>query len=190
MGMVCQTCQVGMQQNDEDVSRYYYFQCNSSPSFDDCVIKLVQGKDRLKGFFYGCSDESDAAHGIVREGFLPGFFVLEMKNLQIAGDSIFFYIDNRQNADAFLSKPVELIYTSNGEALETGHYHRWLQEASYFADSIYYSGKIQADAILLMNHRDSYYKTQPPRLFKSVSEKEAMTGQRTMSDEIERTNRE
>jgi len=72
----------------------------------------------MSRFYYGTSDEFDEA----REGYLPGFFISPMDNLQISGDTIKFILKT-DNSD-FLTKPVDLTIQSTKEAINAG-YKNW-----------------------------------------------------------------
>lgn len=66
------------------------------------VIENIQ--DKIAGRYYGTSDDFDSA----REGYYPGFFVADMRNLQINANEISFEVYLTEN-DMF-SKPVDLKY--------------------------------------------------------------------------------
>ena len=68
------------------------------------VLENVSGK--IAGRYYGTSDDFDDA----REGYAPGFYVADMRNLQIKGNAITFEI--KLTEDDMFSKPVALKYKS------------------------------------------------------------------------------
>ncbi|GEM_PF-2382298 len=75
---------------------------------EDHYIIIEIMNDRYYGRYYGTSDDFDTA----REGYYPGFFVSEMRDLVIENGEMEFSI-KLQNSEVF-SKPVELQYkTSN-----------------------------------------------------------------------------
>ncbi|OPZ87796.1 MAG: hypothetical protein BWY74_03311 [Firmicutes bacterium ADurb.Bin419] len=91
------------------VGVYKYDNENDSKDLvEDHYIIIEFMNDRYYGRYYGTSDDFDTA----REGYYPGFFVSEMRDLVIENDEIEFSI-KLQNSDVF-SKPVDLRYkTSN-----------------------------------------------------------------------------
>ena len=84
---------------------YYYYLCDgdsSKPSINDAIMRIEQKGDSLRGWFCCTSDE----FGDFREGWLPGFAVVEMRDLKISDSTITFYADPR--GITFLSRPFPL----------------------------------------------------------------------------------
>ena len=77
---------------------------------EDEIIKLERTGDKLRGSFWVTSDEFVSG----REGYLPGFTVLGMQNLVLAGDSISFLLDSHLHK--FFSAPLCLDISSDKEA--------------------------------------------------------------------------
>jgi hypothetical protein len=91
---------------------------NTEDFIENHSIVLTKNKDHLTGFYYGTSDEFDDA----REGYLPGFFVSTMDNIQISGDTIRFVL-HTSNSD-FLTQAVDLKIQSTKAAINSG-YKNW-----------------------------------------------------------------
>lgn len=93
-----------------------------------------------RGWYYGTSDDFDQA----REGYLPGFFVAEMQELEIAGDSLHFAL-SVSNEDLF-TKPVPLQHRSAGD-VPLNEFEKW--NGPRIAARVTYRGVISADQIVL-----------------------------------------
>ena len=96
----------------------YVYPDNTQDFIENHFIVLTKDGNKMSGLYYGTSDEFDEA----REGYLPGFFVSSMDNLQINGDTIRFVL-NTNNSD-FLTKSVDLKNQSTKEAISAG-YKNW-----------------------------------------------------------------
>ena len=94
-----------------DQMSYYYYQACEEPSIDDIVIALPASNSSTHGLFWGTSDEFCDA----REGFLPGFCILELTDLRLCGDSISFILDSTDSP--FFSKPVDTQIESSDQAV-------------------------------------------------------------------------
>ena len=145
---------------------YYYYESDTlKPSFDDVIIRIDQKGDSIKGWFYCNSDEFETGRG----GYLPGFAVVEMRDLKISDSTITFYADPR--GVTFLSRPFPLDYKSNAEAMaaDTAKYKLWTNYsiAENF-DTVHYAGYFFGDEIDLKG-KDP---TAPCRQFLKTSEQE------------------
>lgn len=67
----------------------YVYEYSSEELSENHYIVLEQINDKLVGRYYGTSDDFDDA----REGYLPGFYVAEIKDLKISGNNINFKLD-------------------------------------------------------------------------------------------------
>ena len=147
---------------------YYYYSDDGTrlkPSFFDAIMRIEQKGDSLRGWFYCTSNEFDDDV----EPHLPGFAVLEMRDLKISDSTITFYADPR--GVTFLSRPFPLDYKSNAEAMaaDTAKYKRW---TSYYAvenfDTLHYAGYFFGDEIDLKGKEP----TDRCRQFLKTSEQE------------------
>lgn len=165
----CQTQKPRNNQHCDKETRKYYYCSYSGSSFDDNIIELnFKGDSLTSGYFWGTSDESDVG----REGYYPGFLVMQMKELRTIGDSIFFSLDSRE--EIYFSAPIPVSIHSSEEALDAG-FHRWRQEASYFQDSIPYKGSLVNDTIVLKDHHgwvDLSTRTFIPLSLDSIQKRE------------------
>lgn len=66
----------------------YVYPDNTQDLIENHFIVLTKNGEKISGLYYGTSDEFDDA----REGYLPGFFVSPMDNLQINGETIRFVL--------------------------------------------------------------------------------------------------
>jgi hypothetical protein len=98
------------------------------------------------GKYFGTTDEFDDT----REGYLPGFFVTGLQNLQVHGDSIKFVI--LCTDDEFFTKPIDLRIQSSDEAREQG-YVKW--DVKPRINMKKYSGFVQGDTILINDEFDT-----------------------------------
>jgi hypothetical protein len=117
---------------------------NTPDLIENHYIVLEDGGGRLRGWYYGTSDDFDSA----REGYLPGFFVAELEDLQIAGDSIRFTLAVPRTA--YFTKPVPLQHRSAAD-IPADRLERW--QVSPTADRREYSGSFAGDRIVLALER-------------------------------------
>ena len=147
---------------------YYYYLCDgdsSKPSINDAIMRIEQKGDSLRGWFCCTSDE----FGDFREGWLPGFAVVEMLDLKISDSTITFYADPR--GITFLSRPFPLDYKSNAEAMaaDTAKYKRWsFNSIAERYDTVHYAGRFYGDSISINNK----YYWDGSHTFAKVSEQE------------------
>jgi hypothetical protein len=117
------------------------------------VMEIIDGK--LEGRYYGTSDDFDEA----REGYLPGFFVIDITNLKITDDEISFDI-GLDNSILF-SKPIKLDYRS-AEDVPSDENPIWanshvLEDSGKLSRS--YAGKIIDEEIIIdMGNSQRVYK--------------------------------
>ncbi len=90
---------------DNYVGIYCYdYEDDALDLIEDYYLVLENVKGQITGRYYGTSDDFDLA----REGYYPGFFVADMKNLIIRNNEISFEI--YLTKDDMFSKPVNLKY--------------------------------------------------------------------------------
>jgi hypothetical protein len=94
-------------------------------SSENKYIVLEENNSNITGKYYGTTDDFDQA----REGYLPGYFVVEMKNLLIENNEISFYIELTEN-DLF-DKVIDLNIKSSSEISLTEN-PRWKQTSGGF----------------------------------------------------------
>tara|TARA_Y100001949_G_C15937240_1_gene308486 strand:- start:160 stop:1122 length:963 start_codon:yes stop_codon:yes gene_type:complete len=88
--------------------------------------------DSVQGWYFGTSDEFDEA----REGYLPGFFVSEIRGLTTKGDSLFFSVRITSNQCYHLRPPIGMIDTEKlAQEYEVWYYNDGFEE-------VYYKGKL------------------------------------------------
>lgn len=130
----------------EYIGFYKYTYENSTDTLIEdhyMVINYIEGQ--LTGRYYGTSDEFDEA----REGYYPGFFVLDMVDLNIDGRSISFQLELTENQ--IFTYPIDVsIATSEGVNLDNNPL--WCN--SHITGSRTYSGKVEEDRILILREND------------------------------------
>ena len=137
------TMQAGTERMVNDSTAYYlYIDDTDSNPMNDNMIELRYKGNSIEGYFWGNSDEFSEA----REGYLPGFFVLKMKDVKVKNDSIFFVLDS--NNESYFSNLIDISIHSSKEAIKKG-YHLWLQNFSFFYDHIGYKGTISHGGMIL-----------------------------------------
>ncbi len=76
----------------------YVYDYNTASMKENHYIKLSEKNNRITGQYFGTSDDFDEA----REGYLPGFFSAEMKNIKVNNNEFSFTV----KPDKFFNKPV------------------------------------------------------------------------------------
>lgn len=99
-----------------DVSGNYHWKSDKRSNYDrDNYMILTKKGDKIKGYYYGNSDEfSLSPHGL-----WPGYFVLEMQDLTFHEDSIKFKLKPR--SDDFFNEPVKFSFFTSEDALKDGN---------------------------------------------------------------------
>ena len=106
---------------------------------EDHFVVLDSTRLPVRGWYYGTSDEFDDA----REGYLPGFFVAEMRALALSGDRISFTL---ARPSAFFTAPVPTRYRSPDQIPE-GELARW--DVSLPDAERAYTGRLGAGGMVL-----------------------------------------
>lgn len=134
----------------DDCSAIYEFVYphNAGVKENHYIVLVFQGRT-LRGRYYGTSDEFDEG----REGYLPGFFVTEMLDLQLRGDSIKFRL-KIDDGDLF-TQPIRLNVENSAMARGLG-YESWDVKMPNIERS--YIGMIRADTMLIKGDRPSSNK--------------------------------
>lgn len=96
----------------------YLYPYNTETLNENHYIKIKLENKKLKGWYYGTSDDFDSG----REGYLPGFFVKEMENFIIRNTSIEFILS--VEPEDFFDKPVPLKYQTK-EELPANEFEKW-----------------------------------------------------------------
>ena len=161
---------------DDYVEIYFYDYEDDTPDLiEDHYIVLENVKGQINGRYYGTSDDFDQA----REGYYPGFFVADMRNLMIKNNEISFEIFLTEK-DMF-SKPVNLNYKCN-EDVPIGENPLWLNKQILDGSDNSprkYNGKITDGEIILEVDDEQ-------RIFKKVEGKTSYTTLVSVNDEIDR----
>jgi len=133
---------VGAQSQSELTCGAYEFAYpyNTEQLSENHFIVLDCSSEPLRGWYYGTSDDFDRG----REGYLPGFFVAEMRDLAVSEDSIHFTI---QVAEAeYFTRPVPLGYRG-AEQVPEEQFEQWGHGVR--TDPRQYQGVVDADSIVL-----------------------------------------
>lgn len=141
-------------ETDSIVYYYCFYGGEYSHNGEEPIMELSYKDGQIvKGYFWGTSDEAD----VTREGFYPGYFVLEMEQIYHKADSMAFVLDTRKTK--FFSGPIGVDIHSAEEAKKSGA-HAWLQRDKIFQDSLAYGGKIQDGSIVVKQKNPENYWTQ------------------------------
>ena len=101
--------------------------------------------DKIKGYFRGTSDEFEES----REGYYPGFYVLETQDLKMDNGKISFVLDSR--GKVFVNRPVGLDCKSDFSEVPSG-YAEWLQMQKCYQKQISFSGTYDDNGLILVNN--------------------------------------
>jgi hypothetical protein len=112
---------------------------NTAELIEDHFIVLEGAGGELRGWYYGTSDEFDAA----REGYPPGFFVAPMEGLAITRDQIAFTLNRPAR---FFAAPVPLQFKSVAD-VPPGLLDEW--NVPLPAESRRYTGTLRGGEIVL-----------------------------------------
>lgn len=123
----------------EGVYKYTY-EHNTDDLIEDHYMIIEKVDGHMVGRYYGTSDEFDEA----REGYLPGFFVLDMLDLKIAKDNIEFRLKLEDNQ--LFTHPIDLTTISSNDVL-TALNPYWLNSGVTGENE--YIGIIQNGSIIL-----------------------------------------
>lgn len=141
-------------ETDSIVYYYCFYGGEYSHNGEEPIMELSYKDGQIvKGYFWGTSDEAD----VTREGFYPGYFVLEMEQIYHKADSMAFVLDTRKTK--FFSGPIGVDIHPAEEAKKSGA-HAWLQRDKIFQDSLAYGGKIQDGSIVVKQKNPENYWTQ------------------------------
>lgn len=137
-------------------STYYYYDYRNS--YEYSVIELISEADKvLNGYFWGTTDEFMD----VREGYLPGFMVLPMEDIEQRGDTLNFVLDS--NGHKFYSAPVS-IYIHDPAKEHCDTLHAWLQNDDQWWDRVKYIAvfsKNKKELTIVGKSKFEYFRNEP-----------------------------
>ncbi len=128
----------------------YVYPYSAGDTSENHYIVLRKVDNLYQGLYYGTSDEFDEA----REGYLPGFFVTPMKELNIEDDTIRFMLE--VPSSEMFTQTVDLQFESFRQASESG-YELWPQEMNLAPKR--YVGVISQDTLFFKGEADFLDKT-------------------------------
>jgi hypothetical protein len=99
------------------VTYEYVYPYNTPDLIENHYLVLDTSGPDARGWYYGTSDEFDAG----REGYLPGFFVAPMTDLEVSSGAISFALDRPAR---FFAAPVPLEYRS-ADDVPAGRLGEW-----------------------------------------------------------------
>jgi hypothetical protein len=123
----------------QTVTYEYVYPYNTPDLIENHYIVLDMSGPEPRGWYYGTSDEFDSG----REGYLPGFFVAPMSDLEMSAGAISFGLSRPER---FFASPVRLEYRS-AEAVPTGLLGEWA--ISLPSASRRYGGGLTREAVTL-----------------------------------------
>lgn len=141
-------------QDLEGTYRYAYPH-NTQQLVEDHYIVLELEDGALRGWYYGTSDDFDSG----REGYFPGFFVADMQELAVTGDSIRFTL--RLTAGEYRGRPVPRgLRLGDAAVLALPDWRQRLGDGSRT-----YFGQIDPDSVALAMEGETrvFYRVDTPR---------------------------
>jgi hypothetical protein len=123
----------------QTVTYEYVYPYNTPDLIENHYLVLDTSGPEARGWYYGSSDEFDAA----REGYLPGFFVAPMTDLEVSSETISFALERPAR---FFAAPVPLDYR-RAEDVPAGQLGEW--DVPLPTASQRYVGSRSADTITL-----------------------------------------
>ncbi|MBE7412663.1 MAG: hypothetical protein L6Q54_13545 [Leptospiraceae bacterium] len=135
----------------------YFYEYPAKNLSEDHFILLEKEKNEIKGYYYGTSDDFDRT----REGYLPGFFVAEMKNMRLHDGNFSFSLFVKD--EEVFDKAISLEYRSSIQ-LPKGKFKIWKYGIETHQRE--YKGKIEAGKITLYFDPEDPIETE--RLFKKI----------------------
>jgi len=121
------------------VTYEYVYPYNTPDLIENHYLVLDTAGPEPRGWYYGTSDEFDSA----REGYLPGFFVAPMSDVQVSAGAISFALSRPAR---FFSSPVPREYRS-ADAVPAGRLGDWAVQVTTASRT--YGGTVTDDAITL-----------------------------------------
>ena len=118
----------------------YVYPYNTEQLNENHFIVLECAENMTRGWYYGTSDDFDRG----REGYLPGFFVVEMQGLAVSQESIRFTI--QVSEEDYFETPVPRVYRSAAE-VASDSLEKWRHAVG--GDPREYEGTITSDSITL-----------------------------------------
>ena len=115
---------------------------------EDNKIIIKKNNNKFEGLFYGTTDEFDRA----REGYLPGYFVLNMEELRIDGDTVRFILQPKIND--FFNEYIGIPVSSSQEAINKGLTHWSKLDNFTFITTKKYQGLLDSQTIYF--EKDAY----------------------------------
>jgi|SRR5688572_18862878 hypothetical protein len=123
----------------QTVTYEYVYPYNTPELIENHYIVLDMSGAEPRGWYYGTSDEFDAA----REGYLPGFFVASMSDLVVSTWAISFTVERPER---FFVSPVPLEYRSAAE-VPVGRIEEWNMPLPMASRR--YGGAVRSEEIIL-----------------------------------------
>ena len=128
---------------------------------EDNRIIIQKVNNKFEGLYYGTTDEFDKA----REGYLPGYCVLNMEDLHIDGDTIRFILSPKIND--FFNEYIDISIKSSQDAVKKGYTHWSNFDHFPFKTSKNYQG-LFIDSLTIFFEEDSYNGMSEKKFIKEV----------------------